>query len=614
MSGAARWALAWLLALTAFASGARGQDVSVRAEIEADRVFVGESFLYAIVVTGDGTEPGVVRFPDVPGLTVEELPPERSSSYSMRIVNGRRTETESRTTVLRWRLTPTRAGDFEIPGIGVEVAGKIYVAERAFVQATPPMETEDVRLRIETSRTSPFVGERVRTRFTMLIAGREARDLRFAVPEGDGALEFVPAPQANVSQIDLRAGRAVQVTINGRPTVGLVGSEVVEGREFTTLTFDVIMTARRAGAGSLGPATVAMDVVVARRRTNDLLLMSRPVTERLVVPSNAIALSVRALPTEGRPSGFNGLVGAYKVDVGATPTTVSVGDPITLTIAVRGPEPIEDAPMPDLEGHEELTSGFKLAAGGSPPRIEGGAKTIERVVRARSADVERVPPLGFWTFDPQQEAYVRAESRPVPVRVSPTSQFTLADGFDEEPPAPLESASAGLAANRVGARLLASQGFDLGEQMRRPLALAAFGAPAALGIGASALAVFRRRAQAAGPKSAARGSLRRALADLAAVTEPGHVSSAEEVSRIVRRYVGERLHRPTAGLTASDCAGLLRGAGVSEAGAVEELLHRCDLARFGGDAGEAARLRDEARALLGRVESAVAARGRGRAA
>lgn len=598
-----------------FAHSAPARDVAIRAGVESERVFIGEPFLYQIIVDGD-EQPGPVTFPDVEGLTIEELPPEQSSGFSVTIINGRRTQTERLTTVLRWRLTAEREGTIEIPGIGVDVAGKIYVTDGAVVQVVPPVETDDIKLRIATGRTNPFVGEAVRLRCILYVNNRELRDLRFSIPERDGDLAFVPAPPPNISQTELRAGRAIQIAVNGRPTVGLVGQEVIDGAEFTTLTFDVLMTARRPGSHELGPAIASMDIVTGRRRTSDFMLMSSPVTERLVTPSNTIGIAARALPEDGRPQGFDGPVGVFKVDVGATPTTVNVGDPITLTIAVRGPEPIEDAPLPDLALQPDITAQFKLTEGGSPPRIEGGAKTIDRTVRARTPDVERIPPIGFWTFDPQAEKYVRAESRPIPLSVGASSQFTLADapGLDEPEPATLESREAGLAANRVGPRLLAAQGFDLGSELRRPAAIMALGAPALLSLSAVAVTLARRRGASDLHGRAAKSALRRALADLEAVTDPGHTAAAQEVSRIVRRYVGERCRRAAAGLTTSDAAGLARAAGSPDADALSDLLHRCDLARFGGDASEAARLRDEAASLLRRMDPTLGRFAQGRAA
>lgn len=616
---AIRTILATILALAALLapSAALARDVTVRAGVEAERVFVGEPFLYQIIVEGDAS-PGPVAFPDIDGFRVEELPPEQSTGFSMTIINGRRSQKETRTTGLRWRLTPTREGTFEIPPIGVDVDGKVYVTDRAEVRVIPPIESDEVKLRLTTGRTSPFIGESVRVRMTLYV-NREVRDLRFTIPDQDGALSFAPAPPPNVSQIDLRAGRAVQIAINDRATVGVVGEGTLDGHSYVTLTFDVLMTPRRPGPVTLGPAAASMSVVVGRRRDSGFLGLDAPVTERLVTPSNSITLDARQLPAEGRPEDFNGLVGVYSIDVNATPTDVSVGDPITLTIAVRGPEPIEDAPLPDLADQPELMQNFKLAGGGGPPRIEGGAKTIERTIRAKSADVERIPPIGYWSFNPQSEEYVRVESRAVPLRVAATTQFTLGDapGLADDPEANrLESTQSGLAANRVGDRLLRAQGFTLAEQVRRPEAIVALGAPALLSFAAATIVLARRRAANGSTTRAAKGALKRALADLRAVTEPGHASAAEEVSRIVRRYIGERFHRPPAGLTATDCAGLVRSSGgaESDAEALRDLLHRCDLARFGGDASELAKLRDEAAALLTRIDQSLGRALAGRAA
>ncbi len=243
--------------------------------------------------------------------------------------------------------------------------------------------------------------------------------------------------------------------------------------------------------------------------------------------------------------------------------------------------------------------------------VINSAKVIERTVRARRADVEGIPPVGFWTFDPIGESYVRVESRPIKLDVAATNMVTLADATGDipgAPAAPLESRRAGLAANRVGERVLAPQGFVLGAAWREPASLIALGAPAAIGLGALGLGALRRRGPGDHRAKASKSALRRAESALRPSGE--QPITAAEVSRIVRTYIADRFHRPAAGITSADCVSLVRSASEEHASAMRELLERCDVARFGGDEHEASRLRDEAIALLRRLESAIGRRAR----
>ena len=96
-----------LLALTVPASGA--EPITVRAVVETDRVFAGESFAYRVTV--EGATPQVE--PQLPALDAFEVAYEGGqdvSSHSISIVNGRRTETIIEQYYFQYRLTALSPG------------------------------------------------------------------------------------------------------------------------------------------------------------------------------------------------------------------------------------------------------------------------------------------------------------------------------------------------------------------------------------------------------------------------------------------------------------------------------------------------------------------------
>src|SRR5690606_9387310 len=106
----------------------------------------------------------------------------------------------------------------------------------------------------------------------------------------------------------------------------------------------------------------------------DSPLRDRTRTQRVVIASDPVTLEVRPLPAEGRPAGFNGLVGRYDLSVTADRERASVGDPIGLSLRIRGPEPMSGAAPPSLEA-PHLTGDFRVDSEGW--RREG-ATTGER--------------------------------------------------------------------------------------------------------------------------------------------------------------------------------------------------------------------------------------------
>ena len=62
-----------------------------------------------------------------------------------------------------------------------------------------------------------------------------------------------------------------------------------------------------------------------------------------------VKLVIKPLPVIDRPDDFTGAVGKYTMDVLAKPTKVKVGDPITLTINIRGEGNIQTIGEPLLD-------------------------------------------------------------------------------------------------------------------------------------------------------------------------------------------------------------------------------------------------------------------------
>ena len=168
----------------------------------------------------------------------------------------------------------------------------------------------------------------------------------------------------------LLSGEYVAVPFLGSEVLARRGQGTLNGEQFTTLTLEKVLIPRETGQFRIGPAAVELNIVTGQAPSRSIFddffsgssflrnsPFSREVTRKLVVPSNELNLEVLPLP-EPRPPSFTGLVGAYSIETAAAPTEVNVGDPITLTIRIRGPEPLDNIPAPAL--HRQQTSRRRL--------------------------------------------------------------------------------------------------------------------------------------------------------------------------------------------------------------------------------------------------------------
>ena len=219
----------------------------------------------------------------------------------------------------------------------------------------------------------------------------------------------------------------------------------------------------------------------------------------------------------------------------------------------------------------ELTGEFKIPSDPIAGTVDGDIKIFTQTLRARSSEVEAIPPIPFAFFDPESETYKTVYTQPIPLTVSPAeslamSDITRASGAPSEigtsDVSRLESASEkGLAANfPVDATLLTMRGRDIGVGT----AILVMAPP--VGFCAIALLIARTRWRENNPLVVtARGAKMKALRSLQATRDLG------EASGCVRIFISEKSYLPAKSATTSETIHLAR-----LAGADAELLHELD--------------------------------------
>ena len=602
-----------VLALTVPASGA--EPITVQAAVETDRVYAGESFVYRVIV--EGATPQVQ--PQLPALDAFEVAYEGGqdvSSHSITIVNGRRTETVIEQYYFQYRLTALSLGRHTIPAVALTIDGQTYRTQPVAITVVQPTEHQDFKLRLALEKEQVYVGEPVKLQLTWYLR-QNVQGFALSMPLSGAFAAGDPAAPADAQQ-GLLNGEYVAVPFLGSEVLARRGQGTLNGEQFTTLTLEKVLIPQEVGQFRIGPAAVELNVVTGQAPSRSLLddffsgssflrnsPFSRETTRKLVVPSNELDLEVLPLP-EPRPASFTGLVGAYSIETAAAPTAVNVGDPITLTIRIRGPEPLGNIPAPALHTQRSLVEDFKVSDAPAAPGVRDGSAVFTQTVRALNDRVTAIPPLDLSFFDVEAGEYRTVQSAPIPLVVRATRQVTAADAVGRGGDAPagteVETRPEGISHNYEDAGVLTDQGSGLPERLRHPAWLAALLGPMVLYLGLAAVHVARRRSGADTADGRRRRALREAQRELRA-THSDTSTEAARTSRAVHGYLAATFDVPVAGLTPVEAERLLRARGVPQAAAVRELLERCDAARFAGlGPGAAGELCDEAERLLDAID------------
>jgi len=316
-----------LMIVAACSASASAQQVTVRAAVESESVYMGESFVYQIQVDGSDE----VSQPDLGPLAndfvIEYLGGSNNSSTSISIVNGRMDRQVHKGYVFQYRLTPRKKGAITIPAVAVKVKGQTYLSNPIALGVNQPVETEDFKLRLSLSRTSCYVGEPVLLTVTWYI-GRDVEDFRFTMP-------FLGSTDFNLEDAEAKidpSKRYYRIPIGNSQVIAEKATGTLDGRDYATVSFTKALVPKRAGSFTIPQAMVECAAVSGNLRGRDFFDdffndnffgMRRGAMKRYVVPSNTPTLAVKDLPQEGKPPGFAGLIGVYKIVANATPTDVS---------------------------------------------------------------------------------------------------------------------------------------------------------------------------------------------------------------------------------------------------------------------------------------------------
>ncbi len=361
----------------------------------------------------------------------------------------------------------------------------------------------------------------------------------------------------------------------------------------------ILLYPTRTGELEIGPMELTCEVrerTSGRRRFGSLFdsVFDDPFfggfqTRSVDIESEPVTVSVRSLPSEGRPAGFQEVVGRYRIRAELDQDSVATNESVTLTVRISGtgnigfiPEPELNIP-PDLEIYDPQTRQDQESTG----RTLEGWKSFTYLLIPRRAGVQRIAPIEFSFFDPDRRRYSTVETDELVLNVRPASGWDamISDlpGGSAEEVRSLATDIRWIHDSSVGLR---RSGPPLYQQATYPIA---YLLPALIALGA--LLARRRMDQLAGNVAAARSrkATKRALSALKEANQAykaGNITQGyDALARGLVYYIADRAHTPAADLAIDRIAEILSGRGVStdQIAEIRELIHRCNTARFTPD-------------------------------
>lgn len=571
----------------------------VELQIEARTLREGETVELTLICTNTG-EPDTPQFEVPPGLEMRLMSPIPARASMVSLINGRRSETTTYTYKLR--LTGMKAGSYTLNPITIAAGGMTHQTQAIPIVVSKPgnelLKDGDklVFSRISAQPTSLYITESVEA--TLMLAIRKF--------ERDGQ----PVELGNMLTLVDAAGSELSVFGNRFNSSELTLADS-SGKRHTYLVYRQTkeIRAEQVGTMKIGPVFFRVNYPVSLRRS---LFGGYEVGQhrRETARAAAIDIEVKGPPAENRPFDFNGAIGKYNLSASAKPLRVEQGQPVTLTITIKG-EPLDGVAGPDLKLYPELAARFDFSAEESPGEKEGNARVFRRAIFPRREGEQVIPAISWSYFSPSTEQYVTLASEPITITVDPSSSpdtLSHLDANQTSSVTTLTRTTGGISPNIVDPRMVLVA-HDLETHP------AVFGAAVVVPpvLCFAVMLISWRGARMRGDANFARRRAARRTARTqisASSAKPTSAAQLHALAEAVTGFISDRFGLPPGELTPGDAQRVIaeRTNDAGLAANVADLLASCDMARFAGGTITTTRpadARTQAAELIDQIERAA---------
>ena len=381
----------------------------VSATLSSPSIAVGESvdFIVDIESIERAQAPAA---PGIEGLEFQGSGVRRIDVFNNSDVGARDTYT--------FRFAARKAGVFTIPAIAVNVGGQQVNTEPLTLTVkagAPARSAGDIAFAvIEPLKAKAFVGEDI----GVVIRGYLDAGVRW------NALDKPQFTADGFNMRDILAGKQ--------------GEQELSGKRYVTVVYQTVVTPTKAGKLKLGVVKLRAQYSGPRanNRYDPFPGFGRMQEMELTAP--AIEFEVLPLPSVGKPKDFAGAIGNFTFEGTGSPAKVKLGEPIAMTLVVKGTGNFDRITLPPLaepEGWNAYDSENSFTPSDQLSTI--GTKTFKLPVSPLVAKTT-IPVFAFTFFNPDTGKYMTLKNAETPLVVEgvPVASTPLPGGGAAPEPKP----------------------------------------------------------------------------------------------------------------------------------------------------------------------------------
>lgn len=539
---------------------------SITASVNRTSVQIDEQIVLSVQVSGEAANLPDPQLPSMPRFNVHAAG--RSQNFSF--VNGKISSAIEYTYV----LVPRMIGNATIPPVAIDAGG-------GNILRTDPIAV--TVLRHDATGGAP--------------AGAGAPGPQRAPPAG-APPPGAPPPGENSPDVFVTAtiddahpfiNQQVLLTVRFHTAVPLLGNiewnppatkgflnedlpppppqeTVIKGRRYSVSEIQMALFPIESGPLTIGQSSIRCQVhrgmavdPFAADFFNQFFSRGITTAEPKTLSTRRITVNARPLPEAGKPPGFAGAVGEFRLRAETDRSEAAVGDAINLTVTIEGKGNLKglgEIALPELPQFRayETVSSLNQSKDGTGVK---GSKVYKTVLVPKVSGDIVILPIKLNFFDPKAEKYVSLQSDPIPLKIAP-GQTAAAGATGYQAPA----ANGAILPVTEDIRHV-HDAMEVPTLHRLEAALAGAGwahlFPLLLLFAASGFASHRGRSLQDPARWRARGALaksRKRIREGRSERDPQRAT--QMISEALTGYLADKFDRPASGLTLRQVLDLLK--------------------------------------------------------
>ena len=360
--------------LAIFSMALRAQDVEV--VVEPKEPVINENFFVTFKIKTSGSEEPYISFTPYGASVLGKR--SQGLSISTVVINGKFTTTKEQAVV--YELQAERAGQVYLRNVKVEMSGKtIPVSEVRVNVLSEARRIPDAFIEAEASKTKIYLGEGLDVNYYLYFkTSISANDVK----------EF---PKLNKF---IKRFHHINAPVETVQYKGQVFKRI--------LAYSARLYAEKTGNAVLDPMTISVQMIEndyngfgfgnQRYKNKDL-------------SSPRIEVEVLALPSEGVPASFTGLIGEHEFNLSVPKTKYLVNEPIELKLEVKGKGAVENFDAPVIYADNNLEQ-FDTKSEVAEIGMQAAKKVFEYTLLARGPVKIAGREMSFAYFEPSSGKYI----------------------------------------------------------------------------------------------------------------------------------------------------------------------------------------------------------------